>query len=75
MKRRKQLFSASPVRTARQSIAEVMRPLLQEAQNTGSVLHLRCQNRTFTPRELFAEWKKGRYLYGPEWWTVRRPAA
>jgi len=47
-----------------------MRPVLEKAEEMRCVLYLACQRRYFTISQLKAEWRKGRYIWGPSWWRL-----
>ena len=55
------------------SAQEMLRPLIQEAKDRKMWLHTYYQDIWFSPDELEAMNKEGRFLWGPVNWELRNP--
>lgn len=51
-------------------VAELLEPLIQQAEREDKLLHCSYQDLTFTPAELRARNAEGRFLWGPVNWTL-----
>lgn len=66
------LGSRNPhLREARRSVLREMEPLLAKCERERLVLVNRYQESLrLTPSQLRAEWRKGRYIWGPPCWRL-----
>lgn len=53
-----------------ENVFRLMKPLLQKARDNNCVLRSRYQGIYFTPDELEAAWKDGRFVWGPVNWDL-----
>ena len=61
------------VKTAKVTIKELMGPMMAHAKREGLVLWNRYTGLSFTPQDLEKNWKRGKFLWGPVNWELRRP--
>ena len=61
---------------ARHNIIKLMKPVLDRCKRDGLVLVNRyLPSQRWTPTQLVAEWKMGRYIRGPVCWRLEKAEA
>lgn len=60
---------------ARANVIASMQPMLNKCERLSEgplTVRLRDRNstRSFSPDELRAEWREGRFIRGPQWWVL-----
>lgn len=65
-------MSAAALRTARVSVWQALQPLFARADREDLLFYSSYRGRSFTPSELRAEMARGRFIWGPKHWQLRR---
>lgn len=63
----------TPVIVARRTILDSLTPLFNRARKEKLWFWNRSTNVWFSPSQLVVEWKRHRYIWGPDHWTLRDP--
>lgn len=66
-------MSKEAVRTARESILTLLEPLFERAEREGLWFYCSYQSLWFSPAQLRAAHKDGRFIWGPMNWQLRVP--